>query len=69
MTSHEVEVEALYAKRAKIHAREVKGFFANLRNTAVIVLLGIYTSRRGRTGVHARPSCLTCPPASSTSWA
>ncbi|MCB1597950.1 MAG: 4Fe-4S binding protein, partial [Gammaproteobacteria bacterium] len=32
----------MYAKRAKIHAREVKGFFANLRKTAVIVLLGIY---------------------------
>ncbi|MFZ1624586.1 MAG: cytochrome c oxidase accessory protein CcoG [Gammaproteobacteria bacterium] len=42
MSSNEVEVEALYAKRAKIHAREVKGFFANLRKTAVIVLLGIY---------------------------
>jgi hypothetical protein len=42
VSSNEAEVEALYAKRAKIHAREVKGFFAKLRNTAVIVLLGIY---------------------------
>ncbi|MDQ1302741.1 MAG: hypothetical protein QG595_724, partial [Pseudomonadota bacterium] len=42
MGSNEVEVEALYARRTKIHAREVKGFFANLRNTAVVVLLGIY---------------------------
>jgi cytochrome c oxidase accessory protein FixG len=42
VSSNEVEIEALYAKRVKIHAREVKGFFAKLRNTAVIVLLGIY---------------------------
>ena len=36
------KVEELYAKRVKIHAREVKGFFENLRNSAVIILLGIY---------------------------
>ena len=29
-------------KRVKIHAREVEGFFENLRNTTVIVLLGGY---------------------------
>ena len=36
------KVESLYAKRVKIHAREVQGLFENLRNTAVAVLLGIY---------------------------
>jgi cytochrome c oxidase accessory protein FixG len=34
--------ESLYAKRVKIHAREVKGFFENVRNGAVIALLGLY---------------------------
>ena len=38
--------ESLYAKRVKIHAREVEGFFENLRNgAAVIVLLGGYYAR------------------------
>ncbi len=36
------ESESLYAKRVKIHAREVQGFFENLRNGAVFVLLGTY---------------------------
>ena len=34
--------QALYAKREKIYPREVHGRFAFLRNTAVIVLLGLY---------------------------
>ncbi len=42
MNDIESKTEALYAKRAKIHAREVEGLFENLRNAAVIVLLGIY---------------------------
>ncbi|MCC7258444.1 MAG: cytochrome c oxidase accessory protein CcoG [Gammaproteobacteria bacterium] len=32
----------MYARRVKIHAREVEGFFENLRTAAVIVLLGLY---------------------------
>lgn len=34
--------EELYKKREKIYPREVKGTFANLRNLAVLVLLGLY---------------------------
>ncbi len=32
----------MYVAREKIHPREVKGTFQNLRNLAVVVLLGIY---------------------------
>jgi len=32
----------MYAPREKIHPREVKGLFQNLRNLAVVVLLGIF---------------------------
>ena len=38
---YQVEQE-LYAKRRKIYPREVHGIYATLRNTSVIVLLGIY---------------------------
>ncbi len=34
--------ESLYAKRVKIHAREVKGTFQRLRHAAMFVLLGLY---------------------------
>jgi len=34
--------QALYAKRQKIYPREVHGIYATLRNTSVIVLLGVY---------------------------
>ena len=34
--------QTLYKKREKIYAREVHGIFANLRNLAVAVLLGLY---------------------------
>ncbi|MCK6370540.1 MAG: cytochrome c oxidase accessory protein CcoG, partial [Gammaproteobacteria bacterium] len=34
--------ESLYAKRVKIHAREVQGTFDRLRRIAVLVLLGLY---------------------------
>ena len=37
-----INSESLYAKRVKIHAREVQGFFENLRNGAVFLLLGAY---------------------------
>ena len=37
----QVEQE-LYAKRQKIYPREVHGIYATLRNTSVVVLLGIY---------------------------
>ena len=33
---------ALYKKREKIYPREVKGIFANLRNGAMVFLLGLY---------------------------
>ena len=42
-TPDDIQVEQeLYAKRQKIYPREVHGIYATLRNSAVILLLGIY---------------------------
>lgn len=42
-TTTDEEVEgSLYKKREKIYPREVHGLFANLRNLAMVVLLGLY---------------------------
>ncbi|MCP4432990.1 MAG: cytochrome c oxidase accessory protein CcoG, partial [Gammaproteobacteria bacterium] len=41
--SVEVEVnQSLYAKHEKVYPREVHGWFATLRFTGVLVLLGIF---------------------------
>jgi cytochrome c oxidase accessory protein FixG len=37
-----VDVQSLYQKQTKIHAREVRGVFNKLRNSSAGVLLGIY---------------------------
>jgi len=42
MTEVTVNADSLYAKREKIHAREVKGRFDTLRTAAVVSLLALY---------------------------
>ena len=42
MSTHEINVDSLYRKEAKIHPRSVTGKFARLRVISVFVLLGLF---------------------------
>jgi len=42
MSDDGIRIENLYAKREKIHAREISGVFDQLRSLSTVLLLGIY---------------------------
>lgn len=42
MSTHEINVDSLYRKEAKVYPRSVKGTFARLREISVFILLGLF---------------------------